>query len=276
MNKKLSAVIAAFVAVVLGVCFTVSSFGFVKDNYGENQIQALAGMGLIDSKSPAAKVTRGEALIAIMVITGLDVYVEDYSPDDPCPYTDVSADIKPFAAVAYGSGVVVDMPYGLFRENDNITLEEMLHMTLEAYGLSVEMDSGIFNVAELCKIYKTCEADAFVFDLTYATYAEILWNLICTPNVYEENKIMGDLLVERGVIDPEAYEAAKGIMADYVFGQKHDYVTKALSWFDPSDESDTETSTVPEETTTTAPDTTTPVTSYDTEDNSGYSPPFKP
>ena len=39
MNKRFSAVIAAVVAVVLGVCFAVSSFGFVKDGYGENQIQ---------------------------------------------------------------------------------------------------------------------------------------------------------------------------------------------------------------------------------------------
>ncbi|MBQ4327172.1 MAG: hypothetical protein IJC32_02015 [Clostridia bacterium] len=276
MNKKLSAVIAAFVALVLGVCFAVSSFGFVKDNYGENQIQALAGMGLIDSRSPTAKVTRGEALIAVMVITGMDVYVDDYSPEDfPCPYTDVSADLLPFVSVAYAYQIIEDMPYNLLRENDNVTLEEMLHMALESYGLVVE-ETNALDFAESWNIYKVCEADEFVFDLTYATYAEILWNLVCAPSLYEEDKIMGDLLVERGVIDPEAYEAAKGIMKDYVFGQKHEYVTRALSWFDPSDESDTETSTVPEETTTTAPETTTPVTSYDTEDNSGYSPPFKP
>ena len=284
MNKKLSAVIAAFIAVVLGVCFAVSSFGFVKDNYGENQIQALAGMGLIDSRSPTAKVTRGEALIAVMVITGMDAYVDDYSPEDfPCPYTDVSADLLPYVTVAYAYQIIEDMPYDLFRENDNIALKEMLHITLEAYGLVTEGENT-FNIAEEKKIYKSCEADEFVFELTYATYAEILWNLLEAPSLYENGKKLGDLLVERDIIDPEAYEAAKGIMKDYVFGQKHDYVTKALSWFDPSDESDTETSTVPEdtttatpeETTTTAPDTTTPVTSYDTEDNSGYSPPFKP
>ena len=102
---------------------------FVKDNYGENQIQALAGMGLIDSRSPTAKVTRGEALIAVMVITGMDVYVDDYSPEDfPCPYTDVSADLLPFVAVAYAYQIIEDMPYNLLRENDNVTLEEMLHM----------------------------------------------------------------------------------------------------------------------------------------------------
>ena len=39
-------------------------------------------MGLIDSRSPTAKVTRGEALIAVMVITGMDAYVDDYSPED--------------------------------------------------------------------------------------------------------------------------------------------------------------------------------------------------
>ena len=278
MNKKISAVVAAVVAVVLGVCFAVSSFGFVKDNYGENQIQALAGMGLIDSRSPTAKVTRAEALIAVMVITGMDVYVEDYSPEDfPCPYTDVSADLLPYVTVAYAHRIVEDMPYDLFSENDNITLEEMLHMTLESYGLVTEKTNAL-DIAESHNIYKTCEADALVFDLTYATYAEILWNLLEAPSLYEDGKKLADLLVERSIIDPEAYEAAKGIMADYVFGQKHDYVTKAFSWFDPSDNSESESETTDEPVVTTAPpaDTSTPVTSYDTEDNSGYSPPFKP
>ena len=275
MNKKFSALVAAVIAVVLGVMFAVSSFGFVKDGYGESQISALSEIGLIDSRDPESKVTRGEALVAIMIATGLDENVAIYDPAlYPCPFTDMSADLEPYIALAYDNKVIADQPYDLFRENDYITLSDMVHMVASAHG-HVTDSSNAFSLVEDCKIYKTCEADAFVFELTYATYAEILWNLLGVESLHEEGKTFGELLLERGFMTPEAYAAAKDIMEGYVFGQKHEYVTKALAWFDHiAEESTTESDS---ETETTAPaDTTAPVTSYDTEDNSGYSPPFKP
>ena len=276
MNKKFSALIAAVIAVVLGFMFAVSSFGFVKDGYGESQISALSEIGLIENRSPDSKVTRGEALVAVIIATGLDSDITNYNPESyPCPFTDMSAELEPYIAVAYNYDMIEDRPYNRFCENDYITLEDMLFMTIEAYGVGVDNYDHAFVIAEDLKIYKTCEADSFVFELTYATYAELLWNLLCVASLYEEGKTMRDLLLDSGFIAPEAYAAAKDMMEGYVFGQKHDYVTKSLAWFDHiTEDSETESDTEAE---TTAPaDTTTAVTSYDTEDNSGYSPPFKP
>ena len=280
MNKKFSALIAAVIAVVLGVMFAVSSFGFVKDGYGESQISALSEIGLIENRDPESKVTRGEALVAVMIATGLDANVANYDPVIyPCPFTDMSADLEPYIALAYGNKVIADQPYDLFRENDYITLSDMVHMVASAHG-HVADSSHAFSLVEDCKIYKTCEADAFVFELTYATYAEILWNLLGVESLFEEGKTFGELLLERGFMTPEAYAAANNMMEGYVFGQKHDYVTKAFSWLDAFGETETtepeDTTSREEETTARPADTSTPVTSYDTEDNSGYSPPFKP
>lgn len=281
MNKKFSAVIAAVVAVALGVCFAVSSFGFVKDNYGEDQIRALSDIGLIGGSDVGASVTRGEALRTVMIAASLDGDIEDYTGAATyCPYVDMSADLEPYIVAAYSMGIVSDMPFDEFRETDNITLTEMLVITLRACGYTVTEADDVFGIAENALIYKTCEADMLVFELPYACYAEILWNMLNVKGVSAE-KTFAELLIDSGFMTPEAFEAAKVGMADYVFGQEHDYATNAIVRTDPVSEEDSTSdsgaeTTTPNGTTTPTETTTAPTTTYDTEDNSGYSPPFKP
>ncbi len=241
MNRRISTVFAAVLAAVLGVCFAVSSFGFVKDNYASEQINALSSLGIIEDRGAGTFVTSGEALEALQLIIGFDGGVE---------------------ALGYHGDS--------FDPNANITLDGMLLMTLRACGQTVSSTGDIYGLAERLKIYKVCEGDALIIDLPYGCFAEILWNLLSVKDVAQD-KTYAELLIESSFMDMGDYESAVSLVTSYEFGDAHNFDTNGLS----TTERSTETSESATESTSSS-DSATTSTSYETEDNSGYSPPFRP
>lgn len=261
-TKLITILISLLVFSLLTSAFVTGAVGS-EDNGAITPYDAMVTLGYIDGLERNDTLTRIDALITLFRITGVENDAASY--DGGAAFLDVGEGLSSYASYAAEKGISVGDGYSFFSPFRPVTLQEMLILTLRALGYSdVDMDN-VYDLAKEAGLYVYTDQDDLYYYLTVGRMAEILWNLLNTAPSGSD-ATFADLLIELEELDESLYNEMISTVT-YVFGDTTNASTAAR----------TDTESIKPETSKpvdTKPDE--PEGTYETEENEGWSPIWKP